>query len=103
MSTTSMVTIRMYYDAYEYDFGDGFFPYFSPITLVSGKTDISFELTLIDNELVWTQKTEESIQGLDGNIGNELLNKLNAELNVNAKKILNKNGAVLHPKKQKTD
>jgi hypothetical protein len=105
----------MYYDIYECEFGDGFYPQLlCPSTIKPSTTttttldfsgykssDIEFELTIYKNELIWVQMNEKNITGLDGPHGIDLLNSLNSEMKVNAIKIINKEGDILYPKKQK--
>jgi hypothetical protein len=111
-TTTTIATKTMYYDIYECEFGDGFYPQLllqnctnnsSVMSAFSGykSADIEFELTIYNNELIWVQNNEKNITGLDGNHGVDLLISLNSEMKVNAIKIINKYGDILYPKKQK--
>jgi hypothetical protein len=68
------VEVQMYYDEYERDYGDGFYPVFSYSKRMKS-ISILFEY---DNEKqVWVQKTEEMIKGLDESCGDDLLELLN--------------------------
>jgi len=94
----------MYYYSYEYEYGNGFFPFFSKNPLPQfTEIEIEFGLIVFQNVLVWIQKSGHLINGLDGYNGSILLNDLNAELNVYAEKILNKLDVVVYPKKEKTE
>lgn len=67
--------IQMYYDEYEKDYGDGFYP--SLLLLNQNMKCISIEFEYNHEKQVWVQKTEDMIQGLDGSCGKELLQWLN--------------------------
>jgi hypothetical protein len=107
-----VVTRTMYYDEYESENGDGFYPAMKCEGEGEGEGEgddslavinIDFELMVYNNELIWYQKTERLIDGLDGDYGLQLLESLNLEARVNSIKIVNKIGNVLYPKKQKTN
>ena len=107
-----------YYDKYEADYGDGFYPLWALSNFTSnkneyssyGSTNISFEL-LVDekgnnNKYIWKQEINNkyNVDGLDGNSGDLLLQKLNDTLYIfypNKEKgfcIVNKNNKILFPK-----
>jgi len=103
-----VLTRTMYYDEYESENGDGFYPAMKCEGEGEGDDslaviNIDFELMVYNNELIWYQKTERLIDGLDGDYGLQLLESLNLEARVNSIKIVNKIGNVLYPKKQKTN
>jgi len=101
-----VLTRTMYYDEYESENGDGFYPAMKCENEVDDSLaviNIDFELMVYNNELIWYQKTEKLIDGLDGDYGLQLLESLNYEASVNSIKIVNKIGNVLYPKKQKTN
>ena len=71
-------TETAYYDGYEYNSGDGFYPTFDqnqgdPYT---SQTEISFVYNANVNG--WVQVSGYYIQGLDGNFGARLLERLNS-------------------------
>lgn len=73
-------TIDFYYDAYEKEFGDGFYPLVkyeenSKTTML--ETQIQFTLDLTG---CWNQTSNDMICGLDGGHGTILLNLLNRKL-----------------------
>ena len=61
--------IKMYYDSYEKNNGDGFYPMLFKDQSCDSEIDIFFEL--YDGEL--TQLSGPSIKGYDGNTYNEIL------------------------------
>lgn len=96
----TQVKIKMFYDPYEKDFGDGFYPYLHVLKInVKDVKEIyiSFKTVLLNKELSWIQETGSVIYGLDGNVGEELIFILNKEGNVNAKNILNCGGRTIYP------
>ena len=100
MTTTK--TIEMFYDEYECDFGDGFYPVLT--------NDPGFKNILItfsqekipppNEEIVWKQKSGGPIFGLDGTTGPDLLKVLN-ELSdaTTITKIFDLYGRKIHPKR----
>lgn len=68
------VEVQMYYDEYEREYGDGFYPVFS-----FGKRmkPVSIQFDYDNEKQVWVQKTEEMIKGLDDSCGDDLLQLLN--------------------------
>jgi hypothetical protein len=82
-------TIKLYYDSYEKNFGDGFYPLITP-THGYTETDIQFKYS----NGCWRQMSGDSIHGFDGNEKNILLEKLN-ENKICCRMILNKIGMTL--------
>jgi hypothetical protein len=80
MTSNSQATyaIDFYYDSYEKDFGDGFYPLVktnNTIEPTMKETQIQFQV--INN--IWKQASGDMIYGLDGENGKILLNILNAK------------------------
>ena len=73
MSEESTVFVTMYYDNYEYRFGDGFYPCLKKEVEYDAETTVGFVL----RDLEWIQTSGFLIYGLDGNYGKELLEFLN--------------------------
>ncbi len=65
--------IVLYYDSYEKEFGDGFYPVTKQDNTCSKEIIINFLL----KDQYWIQTNESIIFGLDGNEGKLLLDKLN--------------------------
>lgn len=96
-------TETAYYDGFEYTDGDGFYPTFdndqgSPY---DSQTEISFVYDA--NLLGWVQVSGYYIQGLDGNFGATLLERLNSPNYIlhppnPVTRIYNLGGRQLHPK-----
>jgi len=86
---------KMYYDKYEREFGDGFYPqlremkggYFSII-----KFRISTQYPNI-----WNQINDCPIYGLDGDTGKELLDSLNSDSPLIGNCISNSGGRIIYP------
>jgi len=77
-SSNPNYTIDFYYDSYEKDFGDGFYPLVKtnePVEPAMKETQIQFQLI---NE-TWKQTSNDSIYGLDGDNGKVLLDILNTK------------------------
>jgi len=94
------VQMKMFYDPYEKDFGDGFYPYLHVLRINIKDIKeiiITFKTVLYNRDLSWIQNTGSVIYGLDGNVGEELLFRLNKECDINAKNILNCGGRVIYP------
>lgn len=80
MTTYTAAAVLMYYDEYEKEHGDGFYPVlFSPCSVGWKEIMIEFEFA----NRIWRQKTEDMIYGLDCEIGSKLLNILNTRTNAN--------------------
>lgn len=95
-------TETAYYDAYEYELGDGFYPAFDPPgDPYDSQTEISFVYDA--NVDGWVQVSGYYIQGLDGNFGARLLERLNSPNYIlhppnPVTRIYNTGGRQLHPK-----
>lgn len=78
---SKLISIKLYYDEYEYEFGDGFYPQLIPLT---GQVH-AFKLVIfqfIQERNIWKQafdSKQKAIAGLDPPYGEELLLALNAE------------------------
>ena len=73
-----MSLIKLYYDGYEYEFGDGFYPQLNELPGYKYK-EVKFEF--IRERNVWKQvfdTEQKAITGLDPPYGKELLSVLNA-------------------------
>ena len=82
------ISKQMYYDKYECDFGDGFYP---QLSFVDGYADVLIYFQFIQERNVWRQVGESTIPitGVDPPYGEELLTVLNSESGVNACQIEN--------------
>jgi len=92
----SVKIIEMFYDEYECNFGDGFYP-----LLIHESGFKSIKITFMQEytgEIVWKQKTCGPIFGFDGTTGPDLLNILNASSAVNITKIFDVYGRQIQPK-----
>jgi hypothetical protein len=85
--------VVMYYDYYEQNFGDGFYPILEKSGPCTQSIHIKFKL--INN--YWVQMDEIMMCGLDGNEGVLLLHKLNGLL-YSGIGIKNKYDTIIHPK-----
>ena len=92
-------TVDFYYDSYEKEYGDGFYP------LV--KTDGAIEPTMVETQIrftleidgYWKQTSNDMIYGLDGDHGKILLDILHQRLTIqSSKKIRNSVGTIIYPK-----
>jgi len=93
-----VLTRNMYYDKYEKDCGDGFYPQLQPLHGTEyDSTSIKFKL-VNQYPTIWIQANNSVIYGLDGDYGIELLNSLNKEANKNATSISNSGGRTIYPK-----
>ena len=94
------VKSQMYYDIYEANFGDGFYPLlFNELGKLT-QIDILFtEFQMLNGEIVWKQNDKiNPIIGLDGSTGIDLLGLLNEYSSKNHTKILASNNVTIHPK-----
>ena len=84
------LTTTMYYDEYEANFGDGFYPLLDKESSHMKPVEISFiEYKLSSTETVWKQTGSATwILGLDGPTGPNLLKLLNEHSFRNHKKIV---------------
>ena len=85
----------MFYDSYEKEYGDGFYPINNKDNSSNSEIIIQFKLF---NNLFWKQITCSSIDGLDGDQGLILLNKLNEMTENNGVTIFNKNNNIIYKK-----
>ena len=79
---SNTTTVSMYYDRYEKEFGDGFYPLCKTDDLIGStmtETNIKFDL---DRFGFWKQISNDMIYGLDGDHGKLLLNILNIQLSI---------------------
>ena len=84
------ITTTMYYDEYEKEYGDGFYPLLYKESSHMKPVEISFvEYKLSSTETVWKQTGSATwILGLDGLTGPNLLKLLNDHSSRNHKKIV---------------
>jgi len=80
------ISKQMYYDKYECEYGDGFYP---QLSFVDGYADALIYFQFIKERNVWRQVDNIAITGLDSPYGEELLTALNSESGVHACKIEN--------------
>jgi hypothetical protein len=85
--STKLVTL--YYDSYEKNYGDGFFP----LTMYYKGYD-QVNIGFIYSNSFWRQISGDNIHGLDGNERNYLLNILN-DNKICCSSILNKIGMTI--------
>jgi len=95
--TTIISTQILFYDTYEYEFGDGFYPTIEKDVLTNKQISINFLYDKTKNQ--WIQINEIVISGLDGDNGINLLNLMNKKNNVNCVAIYNSCKQILYPKK----
>ena len=99
-----VLTRKMYYDKYDKEQGDGFYPQLSRRMNSSygsdnnrnDSVDIKFRWSETYPD-VWTQLDNSVIYGFDGKYGKELLDSLNEESYLNARRISNSGGRIIHP------
>lgn len=103
--TAQVYNVDMFYDSYESDFGDGFYPMTKSSEPCTAKTTIGFLLiTETDSNVYWKQtKNSNVIKGLDGNEGILLFAHLNNQLRVDNNNtfvngIVNANDKIIYPK-----
>ena len=89
--------IKLYYDSYEYEYGDGFYPVTENISPCTTEINISFTIYVEYNNIFWKQTNDKykPIYGLDGDQRELLLKQLN---NLSIKKavgIKNKMGTTI--------
>ena len=103
---TTIYKVTMYYDTYEYHYGDGFYPCTLPTDACNTPIDLFFIQKLKSWYQIDTTKITEledikyiNITGLDGNNGNLLLCILNQNANTNHDCLYNTYGLnILRPK-----
>lgn len=89
---------KMYYDSYEKNYGDGFYPQLKDMP--SGASiNMAFRLIKYkERDFAWVQVSGCAIRDFDGLNGDELLISLNLEAQVDAKWIINWAGRIIYPK-----
>jgi len=99
-----VLTRKMYFDKHDKEEGDGFYPqlarrmnssYGSDNTR-NDSVDIKFRWSETYPD-VWIQIDNSVIYGFDGKCGKELLDSLNEESYLNAVRISNSGGRIIHP------
>jgi|694.fasta_scaffold69227_4 hypothetical protein len=88
------IRVKMYYDEYEKYFGDGFYPFFKEKEEKDENSEVIFSFRY--NNDCWNQITQDEIYGLDGNVGKQLLERLNSSGQQNGKIIKNSNGFIIY-------
>ena len=99
-----VLTRKMYYDKQDKEQGDGFYPQLARRMNSSYGSDntrndsvnIRFRWSETYPD-VWTQIDNSVIYGFDGKYGKELLHSLNEESCLNAARISNSGGRIIHP------
>jgi len=91
------ISKQMYYDKYECEYGDGFYP---QLSFVDGYADALIYFQFIQERNVWRQVDNIAITGLDPPYDEELLTALNSESGVNASKIENTWDKIIYKTKQ---
>ena len=85
-SQATTYAIDFYYDAYEKDFGDGFYPLVKTHeTVESTMKEITIQFQLINE--AWKQTSGDMIYGLDGDNGKIVLCMLNAKSAADSNKV----------------
>lgn len=123
---STVYNVDMFYDSYEADFGDGFYPMTKSSVPCTDPTTIGFKLTTDQNaecftnvtysvsvtthsaqshplNVYWKQTNNNVIRGLDGNEGFLLFAQLNNQLRVDntfvtVQGIVNSFGKIIYPK-----
>ena len=90
------VTKKVYFDKYEKENGDGFYPQLTPLDNWS-HTLITFKLITFNNRKGWVQISNSVIYGFDGINGVILLATLNEEASSDASVIINSGGRIIYP------
>jgi hypothetical protein len=99
---SKLISIKLYYDEYEYEFGDGFYPQLSPFNnQVHAFKPVIFQF--IQERNIWKQafdSKQKAITGLDPPYGEDLMRVLNFETGniYKATSIENVYGKLIHPK-----
>jgi hypothetical protein len=97
MTSQYLITWKtLYYDKYEYEFGDGFYPVIEKNNSCSEETAITFLYNKFYNS--WVQVDNINISGLDGDNGIKLLNIMNKKYNLDCISIKNINYSNIYPK-----
>lgn len=96
MSNYLITKQTLYYDKYEQEFGDGFYPVIEKNMTCSEEIIISFLYNKFYNS--WVQIDQIPINGLDGDNGFYLLNILNEKNNLNCISIKNIDYSNIYPR-----
>ena len=92
---------NMYYDTYDKECGDGFYPKLKITSGICSCKSVVISFILINytgqNDLAWKQSDNSPIYGFDKFTGSQLLESLNKEANISATKIINIGGRVIYP------
>jgi len=98
MSDSHVITKEtLFYDTYEYEFGDGFYPTIEKDDISNKQIEIQFLYNKKQN--CWVQQNEIVISGLDGNNGIQLLTRMNEKKNVCCVAIYNYFNSKIYPTK----
>lgn len=113
----NIISKILYYNVHDFGYGEGFYPQLNIKKCEDNNCNeckdgrdcnksydciiVDFELMKYNDEVVWVQKTERNINGIDGTTGSVLLNSLNERRKTNVDKIFNKIGTLLYPIKPK--
>ena len=84
----TIIPVTFFYDEYEKENGDGFYPVLEKCTACT--TEITINFTVYEKHNVWKQINNFNIDGLDGNHGEILLKRLNTLAGKNCVSIVNK-------------
>lgn len=91
----------MYYDIYDKEFGDGFYPKLQNNAGICCSDSVNISFILIEyrkeGDYIWKQNDNIPIYGLDDISGCLLLNSLNKEAKILATKIMNIGGRIIYP------
>lgn len=96
MSNYLIAKQTLYYDKYEYEFGNGFYPVIEKNNSCSEEIVISFLYNKFYNS--WVQIDEPLIYGFHDDNGFNLLNIMNEKYNVNCISIKNTRYSNIYPK-----
>ena len=98
---SSLISIKLYYDEYEYEFGDGFYPQLNPF---NGQAHVFKPVIFqfIQERNLWKQAfdlKQKAITGVDPPHDEELLLALNTESELSATSIENTYGKIIYLEK----
>ena len=92
---------NMYYDTYDKESGDGFYPKLKITSGICSCKTVVISFILINytgqNDLAWKQYDNSPIYGFDKFTGSQLLESLNKEASISATKIINIGGRLIYP------
>ena len=92
---------NMYYDTYDKESGDGFYPKLKITSGICSCKSVVISFILINytgqNDLAWKQYDNSPIYGFDKFTGSQLLESLNKEASISATKIINIGGRLIYP------